>query len=67
MLGQSVDISLCHAPVSPQAVKAVYQHHIHFPSKDGFRHLLQSRTVKGHSRTMLNGDADNGVLYFNSL
>ena len=61
MLGQQVNVLLRHAPVPPQAVKAIYQYHIHPSSKNGLRHLLQSRTIKGHSRTILGGDADNGI------
>ena len=61
MLGQQVDILLCHAPIPPQAVKAVYQHHIHLSGKDGLRQLLQSRTVKGQSRAMLSGNTNDGV------
>jgi len=61
MLGQQVNILLRHAPVPPQAAKAVYQYHIHPSSKNSLRHLLQSRTVKGHSRAILGGDADNSV------
>ena len=38
-----------------------YQHHIHLSGKDGLHHLLQSRTVKGHSRAMLGGSTNDGV------
>jgi hypothetical protein len=61
MLGQQVDVLLCHAPVPPYTVKAAYQHHIHLSGKDGLHHLLQSRTVKGHSRAMLGGSTNDGV------
>ncbi len=37
MLGQQVDVLLCHAPIPPQVVKAVYQNHIHLSGKDGLR------------------------------
>ena len=52
---------LCHAPIPPQAVKAVYQHYIHLSGKNGLRQLLQSRTVKGQSRAMLGGNTNDGV------
>ena len=61
MLGQQVDVLLCHAPIPPQAVKAVYQHYIHLSGKNGLRQLLQSRTVKGQSRAMLGGNTNDGV------
>ena len=61
MLGQQVDVLLCHAPVPPQAVKAVYQHYIHLSGKNGLRQLLQSRTFKGQSRAMLGGNTNDGV------
>ena len=61
MLGQQVDVLLCHAPIPPYTVKAAYQHHIHLSGKNGLHHLLQSRTVKGHSRAMLGGSTNDGV------
>ena len=61
MLGQQGDVLLCHAPVPPYTVKAAYQHHIHLSGKNGLRQLLQSRTVKGHSRAMLGGSTNDGV------
>lgn len=61
MLGEQVNVALGHAPVPPYTVKAAYQHHIHLSGKDGLHHLLQSRTVKGHSRAMLGGSTNDGV------
>ena len=48
-------------PVPPYTVKAAYQHHIHLSGKNGLHHLLQSRTVKGHSRAVLGGSTNDGV------
>lgn len=61
MLGQQVDVLLCHAPVPPYTVKAAYQHHIRLSGKNGLHHFLQSRTVKGQSRAMLSGNTNDGV------
>ena len=61
MLGQQGDVLLCHAPIPPYTVKAAYQHHIHLSGKNGLHHLLQSQTVKGHSRAMLGGSTNDGV------
>ena len=61
MLGQQIDVLLCHAPVPPYTVKAAYQHHIHLSGKDGLRQFLQSCTVKGQSRAMLSGNTNDGV------
>ncbi len=59
--GQQVDVLLCHAPIPPQAVKAVYQHYIHLSGKNGLRQLLQSRTIKGQFRAILGGNTNDGV------
>ena len=61
MLGEQIDVGLRHAPFPPDAVNAVYQHHIHLASENGLCDLFQARTVKGQAAALLGGSADDGI------
>lgn len=52
---------MCHTPLSPYAVNAFYQHHIHLTSEDGLCYLLQSWTIQRQTAAVFVSSADNRI------